>query len=52
MVSCRLENREQEWKNPACEIFIMGEIFFQKVTIHSALLQMNMRAAGSLLQKS
>ena len=35
MVSCRLENREQEWKNPACENFIMGGIFFQKVTIQN-----------------
>jgi hypothetical protein len=52
MVSCRLEIKKQEWKNPACEIFIIGGMFFQKVTIHSALLQMNMRAAGSLLQKS
>ncbi len=27
MVSCRLENSEQEWKIPACENFIMGGNF-------------------------
>ena len=26
MVSCRLEIKKQEWKNPACEIFIIGQV--------------------------